>query len=55
METEINEAIKAITKKAAAVPPNEAMHLSQAVLNLMHALQVKKQTELLNLTPDDPA
>lgn len=48
METEIKETIKTLIKKAAESPPHEAMILSQAVLNLMHALQVEKQTKLLN-------
>jgi hypothetical protein len=45
METEINEAIKALAKKATQAQPHEALHLSQAALNLAHVLQVKKQTE----------
>ena len=45
METEINETIKALAKKAAEAPSHEALHLTQAALNLAHVLQVKKQTE----------
>ena len=45
METAINEAIKALIKKAKVAQPHEAMHLTQAILNLEHTLQVKKQTE----------
>ena len=45
METEINEAIKSLATKVAQALPHEALHLSQAALNLAHALQVKKQTE----------
>ena len=46
METEINEAIRALAEKAkAASQPHEALHLSQAALNLAHVLQVKKQIE----------
>jgi hypothetical protein len=45
METEINEVIKALATKAAQAQPHEALHLSQAALNLAHVLQVKKQTE----------
>ena len=45
METEINEAIKTLIAKAKAAPSHEAMHYTQAILNLQHALQVKKQTD----------
>lgn len=45
METEINEAIKALATKAKDAPSHEALHLSQAALNLAHVLQVMKQTE----------
>jgi hypothetical protein len=45
METEVNEVIKTLAEKAKAAPAHEALHYSQAALNLAHALQVKKQTE----------
>jgi hypothetical protein len=44
METEINGAIKALAAKAKEAPSHEALHLTQAALNLAHVLQVKKQT-----------
>lgn len=34
METAINDAIKALAEKAKAAQPHEAMHLTQAALNL---------------------
>ena len=45
METEINEAIKKLAEKAKTAPSHEALHYTQAALNLAHVLQVKKQTE----------
>lgn len=48
METEINEAIKALAEKAKTAPSHEAMHLTQAALNLAHVLQVQKQTKALD-------
>jgi hypothetical protein len=46
METEINEAIKVLAEKAKAAPAShEALHYTQAALNLAHVLQVKKQIE----------
>ena len=46
METEINEAIKALAEKAKiAKESHEALHYTQAALNLAHVLQVKMQTD----------
>lgn len=45
METEINEAIKTLAEKAKAASSHEALHYTQAALNLAHVLQVKKQIE----------
>jgi hypothetical protein len=45
MENVLNEVIKALAEKAKTAAPHEALHYTQAVLNLAHALQVKKQTE----------
>ena len=48
METEINEVIKKLAEKAnAANSPNEALHYTQAALNLAHILQIKKQIETM--------
>lgn len=44
MDAVINEAIKALAEKAKSAQPHEALHYSQAALNLAHVLQVKKQT-----------
>lgn len=44
METDIDAAIKALADKAKAAPAHEAMHYTQAALNLAHALQVRRQT-----------
>jgi hypothetical protein len=38
MKTEVTEAIKTLTKKAAEAPAHEALHLSQAALNLAHVV-----------------
>lgn len=40
MKTAINEAIKALAEKSKTAQPHEALHLSQAVLNLAHAKQI---------------
>ena len=45
MEIDINEAIRILAQKAKSAMPHEALHLSQAALNLAHVLQVKKQLE----------
>lgn len=45
METTLNEAIKALAEKAKTALSHEALHYTQAALNLAHVLQVKKQTE----------
>lgn len=46
METAINQVIEALAWKAKdAKDPHEALHLTQAALNLAHVLQVKKQIE----------
>ena len=45
METEINEAIKSLAEKAKTAQSHEALHFTQAALNLAHVLQVKKQIE----------
>jgi hypothetical protein len=45
METEIIEVIKALAKKAKEAPPHEALHLTQAALNLAQVLQIKKRSE----------
>ena len=43
METEINKAIKKLAEKAEkADVAHDALHYSQAALNLAHALQVTK-------------
>ena len=47
METEVNEAIKVLAEKAKAAPSHEALHYTQAALNLAHVLQVVKQTEAM--------
>lgn len=46
METVIIDVIKVLSEKAKTVPAHEAMHLTQAALNLAHVLQVKKQTDI---------
>lgn len=43
METAIEAAIKVLAENARIAPPHEALHYSQAALNLAHVLQVKKQ------------
>ena len=43
METEINDAIKVLAEKAKTAQSHEALHYTQAALNLVHVLQVKKQ------------
>lgn len=46
MKTEIEEAIKTLVKKAADTKnPAEALHLTQAALNLAHVAQVAKQVD----------
>ena len=45
METTIDDAIKNLAEKAKTAPSHEALHYTQAALNLAHVLQVKKQTE----------
>lgn len=45
MKNELNEAIKALAEKAKAAPSHEALHYTQAALNLAHVLQVQKQTD----------
>jgi hypothetical protein len=47
MESETNVAIKVLVERAKGAPSHEALHLTQAALNLAHMLQVKKQTEAL--------
>jgi hypothetical protein len=42
METVISDAIKSLAQKAATSTSHEALHYSQAALNLMHVLQVKQ-------------
>ena len=44
METVINEAIKALAEKTKTVPSHEALHFSQAALNLAHELLALKNT-----------
>ena len=46
MENVITEAIKLLAEKAKLAQSHEALHYTQAVLNLAHSLQVKKQTDL---------
>ena len=46
MDKEINETITALAQRAKDAPSHEALHLSQAALNLAHVLQVKKQIEV---------
>jgi hypothetical protein len=46
METEINEAIKALAAKAKTAASHEALHYTQAALNLAHVLQVIKKTNI---------
>jgi hypothetical protein len=43
MQTEIKEAIKVLVAKAKQAPAHEAMHFSQAALNLCHAAQVQAE------------
>lgn len=45
METEINEAIKQLAKKAKTAPPHEALHLSQSALNLAQAAATLANTK----------
>jgi hypothetical protein len=45
METAIETAIKALAEKSKEAQAHEAMHLSQAALNLAHTLQVLKQVK----------
>lgn len=47
MEKEINESIKKLAEKAKSAPSHEALHYTQAALNLAHVLQVKKQIEIM--------
>lgn len=44
-EIEIQEAIKTLAEKAKRIAPNEAMHCTQAALNLAHVLQVLRQIQ----------
>jgi len=44
MNTEINKAIKTLSEKAEEAQSHEALHYTQAALNLAHVLQVLKQT-----------
>jgi hypothetical protein len=45
MEKKLNEAVEVLIAKAKISQSHEAMHYSQAALNLMHALQVRSQIE----------
>ena len=45
MNTEINEAIKTLAEKSKDALSHEALHFTQAALNLAHVLQVKKQID----------
>ncbi len=45
MEKEIKDAIKDLANKAKTAPSHEAMHQTQAALNLAHVLQVIAQVE----------
>ena len=45
MNAEINEAIKTLAEKSKDAPSHEALHFTQAALNLAHVLQVKKQID----------
>jgi hypothetical protein len=44
MGNELNEAIKVLAEKAKTAQSHEALHYTQAALNLAHVLQVQKQT-----------
>lgn len=46
MNTTILTVIKALAEKSAATPSHEALHFSQAALNLAHVMQVMKQVEV---------
>jgi len=48
METAINDAIKNLAEKAKSAPSHEALHYTQAALNLAHVLQVQKQTQTVS-------
>lgn len=43
MDKKLNEAIEVLAKKAKDVQPHEALHYTQAVLNLAHARHVLAQ------------
>ena len=45
MDEILKDAIKQLSKKASEAVPHEALHLSQAALNLAHTLQVLSQTK----------
>ena len=45
METVINDAIKALAQKAKDAQPHEALHLSQAALNLAQAAAALANTK----------
>jgi hypothetical protein len=45
MKTKVENAIETLVERAKAAPSHEALHLTQAALNLAHMLQVLKQTE----------
>ena len=48
METAINDASKTLAEKAKVAQPHEALHYTQAALNLAHVLQVRKQIEVMH-------
>jgi len=50
MKTAIESAVKALASKSevTSIDPSEAMHLTQSVLNLTHALATLDQIKLNN-------
>lgn len=46
MKEAIETAIKILAEKTKSATPQEALHYTQAALNLAHVLQVQKQTEV---------
>lgn len=43
MEDKIKQAIESLAKRAESAATNEVLHISQATLNLVHALSILRQ------------
>lgn len=46
METKVKDVITVLSEKAKSAAPHEALHLSQAALNLAHLLQLFAQIKV---------